>query len=345
MNSLFDKIVKASERATKIGAIEKIESNPIFIKDSNVNFLVSVAKSLLKRPFNYPKSDSGELIPPVVNDKKNSEVVVDSEEQKSEKKDKVFIDPFLPCDKDLFVCQLSKGTHNLVLNKFNVSNYHSIIATSDFQHQTDNLNTLDFKAIWECIGSGNMLSFFNCGPNSGASQPHKHIQLLVIPFHNDCSPYNIPMESLLVKYKYQPNQLHEVDKVFQIEELPFRNAALYYNLDHLKSMNNDSESISKYLELKYLSLMNNLDLNNSNSNDSQQQLKNSSNNISNFKSYNFIMTSEWMFLVPRSVYQSRGISINSVGFTGAILVRKEEDLDTIQKHGIMNILTEVSIPK
>ncbi|KAM9977414.1 hypothetical protein ACTFIR_011280 [Dictyostelium discoideum] len=340
---LFDKIKKVSERATQIGTIEKIESTPIFMNENGINFMVSVAKSLLKRPFNFPKSDG--------NINCNSKVPIK----------KKFIDPFLPCDKDLFVQQLF-DRHNLVLNKYNVSNHHSIIATKDFENQVNPLNQFDFKAIWKCIKECDMLCFFNCGPNSGASQPHKHVQLLTTPFNYDEPHLKCPIESLFLKYKDLPNE-----SIFQIDELPFKTAALYYDQSKLKSFeqlefignenenenennnsnNNNNYHLSKYFELQYKSLLNHLELNTDNDNNpvNYDLVSTDKEYMCKLKSYNFIMTKDWMFIVPRSTYQSKGISINSVGFTGAVLVRKEEELETLKSNGIISILKDVSTPK
>ena len=101
-------------------------------------------------------------------------------------------------------------THTLLLNKFNVVAYHVLVVTKQFEHQTDPLNLQDLEATWQtvqvtycalltlhfyakahqvvvvCLVSGGVfmqaipqgaLAYFNCGPESGASQPHKHIQV------------------------------------------------------------------------------------------------------------------------------------------------------------------------
>eukprot|EP01132_Coremiostelium_polycephalum_P005680 gene5680-7070_t len=319
MTKLWEKIVKVSERATQIGAIEKIESSPLFIKENGVNFIVSVAKSLSKRPFNFQK-------PEITSNSNNC----NTDDQNTQQQpttittSKKFIDPFLPYDKDLFVSELF-GTHNLILNKFNVSNYHSIIATVDYQEQIDPLNKFDFNAIWECIKSTNMLCFFNCGPNSGASQPHKHVQLLVTPFttsDNDQEELlSCPMESLIKQYKNHKS-------VFEVEQLPFKNAAINIQFDDKDHKDNSNSSLISYLESQYLSLLNTFNLYNNNS---ENNSIDSNNNIVDY--------------FPRSNYQSKGISINSVGFTGAVLVRKEEELETLKSYGIMNILKDDQIQK
>ena len=35
----------------------------------------------------------------------------------------------------------------------------------------------------------NWFAFYNCGPESGASQPHKHIQFMTLPSREQFKPY------------------------------------------------------------------------------------------------------------------------------------------------------------
>ena len=58
--------------------------------------------------------------------------------------------PFLPYEEALWVAHLS-DTHTLLLNKFNVVPYHSLLVTRDFQQQTDQLNSADLGAAWQVL--------------------------------------------------------------------------------------------------------------------------------------------------------------------------------------------------
>lgn len=67
---------------------------------------------------------------------------------------------------------------------------HFILATRDFKEQTDVLEPSDLEATLACIEAfdaakkpgedDGLFAFFNCGEHSGASQPHRHIQLLPV---------------------------------------------------------------------------------------------------------------------------------------------------------------------
>lgn len=100
--------------------------------------------------------------------------------------------PFLPYDERLFVANLSP-THVLLLNKFDVVPYHSLVVTRAFEPQTDPLRAADLRATWAAMaalaGGGEegrgALAFYNCGEHSGRSQPHKHAQVVPLPFFRE----------------------------------------------------------------------------------------------------------------------------------------------------------------
>lgn len=76
-------------------------------------------------------------------------------------------------------------SHILVLNKFAIVREHFILATKVFKEQTDLLEPLDLGATYECLKAWRahgkeLFAFFNSGEFSGASQPHRHIQLLPV---------------------------------------------------------------------------------------------------------------------------------------------------------------------
>ncbi|KAK3504439.1 ATP adenylyltransferase-domain-containing protein [Neurospora crassa] len=125
--------------------------------------------------------------------------------EKKKKKKLVFFDPFDNPSPAMLVCPLPPH-HNLVLNKFAIVPEHFILCTKEYKEQTDLLEREDLEAVRGCIevyhhhyqqkynggrrsDDGNettageepkLFAFFNCGEHSGASQPHRHLQLLVV---------------------------------------------------------------------------------------------------------------------------------------------------------------------
>ncbi|KAI3343567.1 HIT-like domain-containing protein [Ustulina deusta] len=76
-------------------------------------------------------------------------------------------------------------SHRLVLNKFAVVPEHFILATSHFKPQTHLLEIGDVDAAYACVqayrnAGQELFVFFNSGEHSGASQPHRHLQLLPV---------------------------------------------------------------------------------------------------------------------------------------------------------------------
>jgi ATP adenylyltransferase len=74
-----------------------------------------------------------------------------------------------------------------VLNKFAIVPEHFILATKEFKEQTHILEPADLEATLACIRAfeaakqdDGLFAFFNSGEHSGASQPHRHIQLLPV---------------------------------------------------------------------------------------------------------------------------------------------------------------------
>ncbi|RCI14597.1 hypothetical protein L249_6562 [Ophiocordyceps polyrhachis-furcata BCC 54312] len=91
------------------------------------------------------------------------------------------VDPFANPPPSLYVAGVGKA-HYLVLNKFAIVAEHLILATNDFESQTELLGLRDVEATLACLRAygGGLFAFFNSGVHSGASQPHRHVQLLPI---------------------------------------------------------------------------------------------------------------------------------------------------------------------
>lgn len=89
--------------------------------------------------------------------------------ESKEAKPRAFRDPFAEenLEQDLFVTQLH-GTHNLVLNKFNVADEHVVLPTIEFAPQEQPLDAADFRAMWTAMQGLDAFAFFNCGFESGA---------------------------------------------------------------------------------------------------------------------------------------------------------------------------------
>lgn len=55
-----------------------------------------------------------------------------------------------------------------------------MLVTNEFKSQFDPLTLEDFKSVSSVLSEVPSLVFYNCGVDSGASQPHKHIQVSIV---------------------------------------------------------------------------------------------------------------------------------------------------------------------
>jgi sulfate adenylyltransferase (ADP) / ATP adenylyltransferase len=102
-------------------------------------------------------------------------------------------DPFATPEPELFVADLSP-THYALLNKYNVLDRHLLVITRAYAEQETPLEAADFEALACCLHGPPVLGFYNGGQVAGASQRHKHLQIVRLPL----SPKrDLPIESLV----------------------------------------------------------------------------------------------------------------------------------------------------
>lgn len=188
--ALWARVVACTEKALRVGALQRIETKERRIRDRGVDFVVRVRANLVRkdRVGRGEPSQGGSPLPPA--------------------------DPFLPCDPHLFVADLSPS-HRLLLNKFNVLDHHLLVVTRVFVDQESLLEPADFEALAPCMVAAGGLAFYNGGAAAGASQAHKHLQWVPLPLAGSGPP--IPMEPLLAQAGYDGS-------VGRVANLPFRHA-------------------------------------------------------------------------------------------------------------------------
>jgi microcystin degradation protein MlrC/ATP adenylyltransferase/5',5'''-P-1,P-4-tetraphosphate phosphorylase II len=97
------------------------------------------------------------------------------------------VDPFAAPDPDLVVARVALPHHVALLNKFPVIAGHMLLVTKEYHSQNERLSLEDFEALAACSDGKGWLAFYNCGPQSGCSQPHKHVQIVPYPFDDHVS--------------------------------------------------------------------------------------------------------------------------------------------------------------
>ena len=287
--SLWSLAQQQTAHALQCGSLQSIQTDYDFVEQDGVRFLVRILANLSRKEKATKK------------------------QQQLQKKGKDF-NPFLPYEKDLFVSNLSP-THLCLLNKFNVVNHHLLIVTREFEEQESRLNFNDFFALWMGLREIDGLAFYNGGKTAGASQRHKHLQLIPMPLSPEGQ--SIPMEAILMA--------SNLDTGGNSVPLPFRNGFSTLTLDSTLS----PTDAAKTLLSCYLMLM--------------RQMGGEHHPGDNRSSmpYNLLITRRWMLLVPRIQENAYSISINALGFAGSLFVKNKSQFDLLKQKGPMALLQKV----
>lgn len=224
--------------------------------------------------------------------------------------------PFLPPEPDLLVAQIS-ASHLAVLNKFNVMARHLLLVSRCFVDQEAWLAREDFEALAGCMVEFDALGFYNGGAAAGASQPHRHLQLVPLPF--EIAGPSVPIEPLLAGAAGG-----------RVSGLPFRHA--YARLDAASFV--DPAVAAGALAETFGRLAAAVGLEPQAGDGGPRQSM----------PYNLLATRRWMLLVPRSAEHADGISMNALGFAGSLFVRNEAQLERVRQAGPMALLRRVAMP-
>ena len=286
---LWRSVVTQTQTALACKALQPIATSQSMIVDGGVPFSVRCVSSLLRKD-------------------------IDTKAKRNTLRQG--INPFLPPEEPLKVSNIS-DTHFTVLNKYNVFEYHLLIVTRQYEHQQTLLTESDFSALWTCLTDYPSLGFYNGGEIAGASQPHKHLQLVPLPLTKTEA---IPIDKALL----------DLLPTGRFHRLPvFEFAHCFYRLKEFAGIQPAAEETVDV----YCAMIKELNLPTETINNEQRLVQ----------PYNLLVSREWMMLVPRSVEKFYGISINALGYAGSFFVRKEEQIETIRKHGPLQSLQSVSV--
>lgn len=289
--TLWARATAQTQYALAVGALHSIPTESTVIEQDGIHFLVRILANLARKTEAKQRKQQTGIAGQDFN-------------------------PFLPYDRDLFVADLS-DTHVCLLNKYNVVDHHLLIITREFEEQETLLTFRDFEALGYCLTEIVGLGFYNSGKLAGASQRHKHLQLVPLPLMP--TGENIPIESAFTAAIWH-------DSIAHSPVLPFRHAMTQLNWDQALSTQQRAQAMLD----AYYSLLTALDL--YNPADSMLQ-----------GAYNLLVTRNWMLLVPRCQEEFGSIPVNSLGFAGTLFVRNQQQLEQLQAIGPLNLLQGVAV--
>ncbi len=279
--SLWPALRARAERALRCGALEPIATEHTEVEEAGIRFVVRVlAQGERKVRAGFAQARTG-------------------------------ANPFLPHDEDLFVVDISQS-HLCLLNKFNVLDHHLLLVTRAFEEQASLLTAGDFEALATCMAEFDALGFYNSDTIAGASQPHKHLQLVPVPL--GAGPERLPVDGALAdEWDGRGGRLPFLHAAERID--PFDGAALH-------------ETYRQLLRALHI-----------------KELKGLEGPLSASSSYNLLVTREWMLLIPRERHEVEGIPVNALGFGGALLVRNRQQLAELRRRGPFDLLRRAGRPR
>jgi sulfate adenylyltransferase (ADP) / ATP adenylyltransferase len=226
------------------------------------------------------------------------------------------VNPFLPPDPALTIGDIT-STHTAVLNKYPVVQRHLLLVTKQFAAQEELLDATDFDAFAWTLAETDGLALYNCGRDAGASQPHKHLQLVPLPLGH--AAWDVPMEALFDTWSAGGG-------VLQLLRVPFRHA---FALLEPKLFNDPARAAVRMHEL-YAALLEHI-----------IGFDDAANDPHRTAPYNLLLTQRWMFAIPRARERFDSISIGALSFAGSIFVRNEAEMARLREAGPMNVLKAV----
>lgn len=288
-DTLWPAICARSRQAMADGALQPTRTRTEIIEDHGVSFRICIATSLARKDVRT-RQDKGAPL-----------------------------NPFLPPEAALLVGRLSP-THLAVLNKFNVAEHHVLLLPREFEHQETLLTGADFDALQACFDGYDGLAFYNAGCLAGASQMHKHLQVLPLPLGDAGPPAPIeklPIETLLI-------EAPAAATVQRLPQLPFAHAFVW-----LPPAVDGRIMLERYRQLLAEIGITEIEL------DGERRQS---------APYNLLITRRWMLLVPRTRERFEGVSLNAACFAGSFLVRNTEQWQLLKDRGPMTALRAVTQP-
>ena len=301
---------------------------------------------------------------------------------------KGWFDPFARenVEEDLFVSHLSE-THSLLLNKFNVVENHLLLITSSFESQDDPVNARDFQHVFQVFEAFpreiTPLAFYNCGPKSGMSQPHKHIQILPMPLAPSLAPspspsppqpqqqqqqqqqqlFHFPLDVLVQKSLQQKMKEKENQKELQLElqlqlQLQQSQQQLFCEVEGLPYVAYLAPVEEEMKRMATTTMARERERDDHQMQMQMQRLKLLEDQVEVARekmvkehgmkeedwSYNLLLSPHWWMLVPRRKEAFGPIGINAMGYAGTFLLRSKEELEFLEKYNAMDILTHAGYP-
>ncbi len=214
--------------------------------------------------------------------------------------------PFSPWEKELEISKIN-NSHILLLNKFPVQIGHMLLITKSMNPQDEWLTINDWDSMKTVDNDTSGLWFFNSCARAGASQTHRHMQLL----RRDKVSSVCPLQSW---YSSSSN-----------DNIPNKYLRSNIASEKRKPLYEDALALYK----SYINLCDKLDIGDPVIDKKPKY------------PYNMLISPDWISIVKRTKEYARGYSLNALAFGGYILSTKQSDSEWLKVNGPIKLLEEV----
>ncbi len=212
--------------------------------------------------------------------------------------------PFLPWDRALEVSLLG-SRHLLLLNKYPVQMGHLLLITQQWAPQNGWLRSDDWDAVARVEADTSGLWFFNSCAEAGASQPHRHLQLLPRAAGEILCPLEAPIQRQLQG---------------QGEPWPWA-----YRLSARSAEGGAAALASLYR-----------------AHAAELGLGEPGRNERPLHPYNLLFGDGWFLTIRRVREHAAGFSVNALGFAGYLLLTEHSKTGWLERHGPWSLLEAVA---
>jgi ATP adenylyltransferase len=216
--------------------------------------------------------------------------------------------PFLaPYEPDLLIGRIG-DRHVALLNKYNLVERHLLIVTREYEKQESPLTAADLEAARFCLDAIEGLVFYNAGTAAGASQTHKHLQLVPFPLgpRNLRFPFEPAIAEALGAGLDTVQRLGYLHRVVPLTAGSGGDHAVYRELLRIPGVQADGADPAPH---------------------------------------NLLMTREWMMMIPRSRASEGPLDVNALGFAGTLVARCDRDLEWLRAIGPLELLRRVGVSR
>jgi len=229
-----------------------------------------------------------------------------------------FVDPFMPpYPADLHVpeweSKVAPKKYALLLNKFNVMNWHVLLVTTEFASQFTALADDDLMATYEVVSELNCFGFFNGGREAGPSQPHRHLQ--IVPLEDNNFPFYEVITAACAE--------HEAAEVFVIDKFEFHHAVVRI------PMNATGEMLQRIYRRALAAV----------------QIILPEVASVDIPPHNLLLSPSWLMVVPRRIAEIDSISGNGLNFIGSFFVKNDALYERLCHLSPMKVLVELGYEK